>query len=338
MPAIYTKGKKYGASSQTVKELTKAEYDALTEEQKKNGIIYMVTDEDSAEDIHVVNEVRDDEYTVPSSKVVYGLAHNNNLLDNPFFTVAQAGYGGNHGSVAYVADRWKCGRILSSFDNGLSITWNGEQTFGWMLQKLEDSLLINLRGKVVTLSVDLNGTVISHSFTYPNGVTYETQQMNGITFFINDTGDNNVGIRFYSTSAYVVRSMKLEYGSISTLANDSAPDYATELLKCQRYCWVVAPSASSMGVTPLSSHSSNACYGVLLYPVPMRATPTVSLRGALTQYRVVGKGAVANPTAITSQNANTQSVEIYISGSFTTGNTYFLRIDNGASILVSADL
>lgn len=71
MPVIYTKGKKYGASSQTIKEVTKAQYEALTEEQKMNGMIYMVIDEDSADDVHVVQEVKDDQYSVPSNKAVY---------------------------------------------------------------------------------------------------------------------------------------------------------------------------------------------------------------------------------------------------------------------------
>lgn len=37
------------------------------------------------------------------------------------------------------------------------------------------------------------------------------------------------------TTTIVVKSVKLELGSVSTLENDTVPNYAEELVKCQRY-------------------------------------------------------------------------------------------------------
>ena len=49
-----------------------------------------------------------------------------NLLDNPDFSVAQAGYGGTHGAQIYAADRWEGGGTGATFaagsGGGLSIT------------------------------------------------------------------------------------------------------------------------------------------------------------------------------------------------------------------------
>lgn len=59
-----------------------------------------------------------------------------NLLDNSDFTnlVAQAGIGGNHGTVAYAADRWALISGTVSYTAGTGLTLNGTIT-----QKLENA-------------------------------------------------------------------------------------------------------------------------------------------------------------------------------------------------------
>ena len=52
-----------------------------------------------------------------------------NLPDNPDFGVAQAGYGGTHGTQVYAADRWlTSSSITFSFDGGLSLSGAGKVT------------------------------------------------------------------------------------------------------------------------------------------------------------------------------------------------------------------
>ena len=57
-----------------------------------------------------------------------------NLLDNSDFTnlVAQAGIGGNHGTIAYAADRWILDSGTVSYAAGVGLTLNGT-----IRQKLE---------------------------------------------------------------------------------------------------------------------------------------------------------------------------------------------------------
>ena len=57
-----------------------------------------------------------------------------NLLDNSDFTnlVAQAGIGGNHGTIAYAADRWILDSGTVSYEAGVGLTLNGT-----IRQKLE---------------------------------------------------------------------------------------------------------------------------------------------------------------------------------------------------------
>ena len=57
-----------------------------------------------------------------------------NILDNSDFTnlVAQAGIGGNHGTIAYAADRWILDSGTVSYEAGVGLTLNGT-----IRQKLE---------------------------------------------------------------------------------------------------------------------------------------------------------------------------------------------------------
>ncbi len=68
-----------------------------------------------------------------------------------------------------------------------------------------------------------------------------------------------------------IRAVKFELGSISTLKNDIEPDYATELLKCQRYRFVIQSNTWLTRVTAIGSY--NLRFFVPL-PVPLRIRPT----------------------------------------------------------------
>lgn len=77
--------------------------------------------------------------TAPDSSKLGGKApeyylHPRNLLDNSDFTnlVAQAGIGGNHGTVTYAADRWILDSGTVSYEAGVGLTLNGT-----ISQKLE---------------------------------------------------------------------------------------------------------------------------------------------------------------------------------------------------------
>lgn len=80
-------------------------------------------------------------------------------------------------------------------------------------------------------------------------------------------------VRFYATpNGSSIVAVKLELGSVSTLANDPPADYATELLKCMRYyeksdeTW---QGDSTWGNGRLS----------IPFKVRKRITPTISITG-----------------------------------------------------------
>lgn len=165
---------------------------------------------------------------------------NPNLLDNPWFTVNQRGV--TSWSSGYGVDRWVPQRanITVNADKTLTVTPTELSTNnGYIGQRIEKEN--SLLGKTVTLSMLLsNGTIVSHTFD-----TIEDAVNNGVN------GNYNFGYSTVTSSSYdlvwfglrskstissvTIKAVKLELGSVSTLAMDTAPNYAEELLKCQRY-------------------------------------------------------------------------------------------------------
>lgn len=168
-----------------------------------------------------------------------GLAQisNPNLLDNPWFTVNQRGQS-SYTSSGYTVDRW-----FNNYPNGVVTVSNGVtlNNYKWFCQSLDADIVDLLEGKIVTASVMLSdGTIISGTkvFHADNAITYE-QIKSGenaiirtsnlyykpvfeVVNFDPSQGDN-----------LTIRAVKLELGSVSTLAHDTVPNYALELAKCR---------------------------------------------------------------------------------------------------------
>lgn len=165
--------------------------------------------------------------------------HNPNLLDNPWFTVNQRN--ATTWTSGYGVDRWM---VVSG---SATITENGLTVNGTIRQKLENAP---------------DGTVIASVKMYSGTAT---ATYNG-TY-------NRVDV---VSNGGTIRSVKLEYGSVSTLANDHAPDYTTELLKCQRYYVETHCDIDGNGLIAVYPSTSWGIQGPN-FPVPMRITPNITL-------------------------------------------------------------
>lgn len=130
-----------------------------------------------------------------------------NLLDNSNFEIAQASYGGNHGSQAYACDRWKLvSGTVSHSDAGLT----------------------------------LNGTIAQVLENAPSGPVTAAASAGTITY---DASAKIVTIA--TTEATVIAWAALYEGEYSadTLPPYTPKGYAAELAECQRY-FNVLPSAA----------------------------------------------------------------------------------------------
>lgn len=162
---------------------------------------------------------------------------NHNLLDNAYFVGGGSQLGDGHFPInqrgqtsysanAYGIDRWICyGGTQTVWSGGVTIPANGVMT-------QPTNNLAQLNGKALTLSILYEDRL---------AIGTATLDLSGTTMFINNGAEGLAYItsgglvQFYRDIANTIKAVKLELGTVSTLANDPAPDYGEELRKCQRY-------------------------------------------------------------------------------------------------------
>lgn len=279
-------------------------------------------------------------------------ASNRNLLDNPFFTVNQRGFTSvTATNGVYTVDRWK---VNNGGGTGgtVSVTSQGyiQLTTGSTYISFQQMFGANeLAGKTVTMSVDDNGTIYSHSFTVPTrgsadvrAGTFVFKTGCSCHFFVMNTSSAygyifqlSIGAGYSAT----IRAVKLELGSYSTLANDVPPDYGEELRKCQRYFVRIASSANAFPVGFGVKDSATIADIFVPTPVEMRVTPSTSKNGT---HRVWGGNAASRDVSSYSTVAKT-TTGVYLRATISSGSladyyTYVIYLQSGAYIDLSADL
>lgn len=152
---------------------------------------------------------------------------NPNLLINPDFKINQRG--NSTYTSGYSVDRWKI--INATLNASTLVLSNSTSSGGVFLQSLEN----NPTGTfTVTLNVaSVTGTV---KFGWKDGDTYKTgatitKGLNTYTFSASRL--TWVGIDIANGASIQLSYMKLEQGSVAT--SFITPNYADELIKCQRY-------------------------------------------------------------------------------------------------------
>lgn len=180
---------------------------------------------------------------------------NENMLDNPWFTVNQRGraiYASETSHYGYTVDRWRKSNPGSTLEvkNGYieftaSNSWqNFSELFEFDNSYANELCTLSVEcasdestpQRVYCLMKDELDNIIKGWVFTPSGVKtiYTTllrmpNNAETITLRFGCTEDGDYGKK---TKYYRV---KLEKGEVSTLANDTAPNYAEELAKCQRY-------------------------------------------------------------------------------------------------------
>ena len=190
---------------------------------------------------------------------------NPNLLDNPWFTnpINQRGVSGTLSSTGYFYDRWKANTTGIVITSGyITLPANGGFRQYLELGRIAD-------GKTYTLSVmasdgniyTMTGTLTSSESGWQvNKHLLQNYIWAGIRV---DSGKWDIDIT--STNGVNIKAVKLELGSVSTLANDVPPDYGTELAKCQRYFYRI----SGNSVMPIGAGYTRSTYANILVDLPV---------------------------------------------------------------------
>ena len=217
---------------------------------------------------------------------------NANILHNPWFTVNQRGATTVSESGVYFVDRWKTSinTVVSqsyTLSNGiLTMDNTSGSTSIYLLQKCETSVKEALRGKTVTASVLLSdGTILNGTREFP-GVYINTKDL---MVYSNDGNSEILTIEVKKGKTVSFKALKLELGSVSTLAMDTAPDMALELAKCQRYFQRISGSNNDyLGLACFLS--TTEAYTCLAIPSLMRTTPTLTYNG---NFKIAGGNAIS---------------------------------------------
>ena len=250
---------------------------------------------------------------------------NRNLLDNWYFgnPVNQRDVSGTISSAGYFLDRWKLvsGSVTISAD---SITLNGT-----MLQVLETAPV---------------GTVTVSALTQA-GVGEVVPTYDSASKTVTVTADGKK-----------LAAVKLEMGPQQTLAHqedgvwvlNEIPDYGEELTKCMRYLQVLAAPYDTSGNGVAIGYANNTVDLWVPIPlvVPMRISPTPTIPTGGVALLKVGKtsGSPKDVTKVTGgwamQTGRACSMRslIFTSSGLTAGETYALFMQQGAQIVLSAEL
>lgn len=173
------------------------------------------------------------------------------LLDNPEFAIAQAGYGGYHGNTMYAADRWFVehgeSAITVERSNGVTTISTSASGLAMVAQKLSDGAMLRMpNGTPVTLAVcGKDGDIKTTTFIYEEpavvGKVFDStviaagMQVN----LFQDLSNERPRVRIYTDEITTVafKWIRLIPGTYTadTLPPYVPKGYAAELAECQRY-------------------------------------------------------------------------------------------------------
>ncbi len=250
---------------------------------------------------------------------------NRNLLDNWYFgaPVNQRDVSGTISSAGYFLDRWK---LVSG---SVTINTDGITLNGTMQQVLETAPV---------------GTVTASALTQAGvGEVVPTYNSATKTVTVTAAGKKLVAV-------------KLELGSQQTLAHQvggawvlsEMPDYGEELTKCMRYLQIITTPYDTSGNGVAIGYANNTVDLWVPIPlaVPMRISPTPAIPTGGAALLKVGKtsGSPKDVTRVTGgwamQTGGACSMRslIFTSSGLTAGETYALFMQQGAQIVLSAEL
>ena len=249
--------------------------------------------------------------------------------------------------------------------NRLQITGAASVTAVGIGQRIEQLNSYDMAGSTATLSVDISNSLLTTvtwtaSYATTTADTFGTLASPTVTQIATGTFTVTSTLTRYNTQisipaaattglqivftvgaqtsgTWVVGNIQLEKGSTAT-SFDYRP-YTTELQLCQRYCFKLTATAIDQPWCNAVAYNGVNAFGVLPYPVTMRATPTITF-SAVTVLRALGNGTGLTATNSTQGGATPNASELVGTyAAITQGYAYWFRSSaNGDWILGTVEL
>ena len=249
----------------------------------------------------------------------------------------------------YTIDGWFVTRgDIALTDSGLTLTTQSGKVSSWMGQSIENYGSLD---KTATISALLSNNVLltatgntKAAFYSPVGaeeysVKYEPKAHSSLPTFEIWKNDEIV------PTASIVAT-KFELGSQQTLAhkegdtwvlNDPPPNYAEELMKCQRYQLVLGDDSRYCSVGLGQARTTTNISATFSTPCTLRSTPTCSLIGGTISIR--NKSAIMQASEIRTDIAGFNSCMCAITaGNLLEGAIYEVFLSPKVKIILDANL
>lgn len=262
---------------------------------------------------------------------------NRNLLDNAYFVGggSQLGDGifpiNQRGQTVYTTAAWNMDR------------WYGACTlysdYLHIPSFIEQSAEYPLNTPLTMSAMLADGTIVSGTATFTDRNTQQYFYIDGTNIQLVRAADGMVMI--WTRVGVNVKAVKLEKGTVSTLANDAPPDFGEELRKCQRYFMRITAKNGTRGYAGIgSANNSKNMLCLVPMPVVMRATPNVSFSNC-NCYNFASGGTIPI-SAINLDSWSENGVFVFCTPSDSSQvvqyQPYALRIASGGYVQFSAEL
>ncbi|MCX7614755.1 MAG: hypothetical protein N2Z65_03260 [Clostridiales bacterium] len=256
---------------------------------------------------------------------------NKNLLINPDWRnpVNQRNKSGTMSTAGYFIDQVKLeqGSVAIVANTGIKLIGSATAAVVNMyLEKLLDT------SKVYTLSAEINGVIYSASFNPDSTNTWHNFTTNiRCRMFNNGTPAVVSFVNDATTIDYTISRVKLELGSVSTLANDPPVDFGEEFTKCLRYFWRPALGYGINYMPGYNPYQNNGVKFNLYFPTTMRANPTITIN----QIRNESSGELLT---VSSSNAIGGPSTLYVINNIVTSQTLYTNVVYAFDLSFSAEL
>lgn len=263
-----------------------------------------------------------------------------NLVDNGWFLVNQRGKSSYATTGEFVFDRWylSSGAVQWSA-NGISTTTN------FVLNQIypENRFVMNGYNRVSVLLSD--GTIYSSRGLADSVYHY----IGGIANpYFRWRIDDEKTLHFQCLAAgagMVVRALKVENDMVAqtTIGKDQRPDYASELIKCRRFLYVINSRSGTAQVCPALLRGSASYRCVIPLTVPMYDVPSVSLEsGNASNFGLFGSSTSAiacdSFTVSNTNSYNTVMLTVVNSTISSSVTVAVLAVINSDRLIISAEI
>ena len=151
------------------------------------------------------------------------------------------------------------------------------------------------------------------------------------------TTTNQVNWLDSTSNNFYLAQVQLEIGTSATPFEHE--DFGTTLAKCQRYLYRLETEQSSGAFVSLTGWNTNDTYGPILYPVEMRAAPTLSIGAEAADFLILSAGTNPTPTELYSNGSSKRMMELRMSstGNIVAGRAYWGRISDDTNGFIQWD-